>query len=43
MRPPRPSAETQRWWALMEPMQEKWSTATGQEWWANMTEVFHTD
>jgi L-rhamnose mutarotase len=27
----------------MEPMQEKWPTATGQEWWANMTEVFHVD
>ena len=35
--------ETQRWWALMEPMQEKWPTATGQEWWASMTEVFHAD
>jgi L-rhamnose mutarotase len=34
---------TQRWWALMEPMQEKWPTATAAEWWTNMTEVFHAD
>jgi L-rhamnose mutarotase len=34
---------TQRWWALMEPMQEKWPTATVAEWWANMTEVFHAE
>ena len=33
--------ETQRWWALMEPMQEKWPTAAPAEWWSNMTEVFH--
>ncbi len=32
---------TQRWWALMEPMQEKWPTASAEEWWSNMTEVFH--
>jgi L-rhamnose mutarotase len=36
-------AETQRWWAFMEPMQDKWPTATAQEWWANMREVFHAD
>ena len=35
--------ETQRWWALMEPMQEKWSTAAPDEWWSTMTEVFHTE
>jgi L-rhamnose mutarotase len=35
--------ETQRWWTLMEPMQEKWPSATAEEWWANMTEVFHAD
>ena len=34
---------TQRWWALMEPMQQKWSTAEPSEWWSNMTEVFHLD
>src|SRR5262245_27358169 len=36
-------AETRRWWALMEPMQQKWHTASADDWWANMTEVFHTD
>ncbi len=35
--------ETQRWWALMEPMQDKWPTATAEEWWTGMTEVFHLD
>lgn len=36
-------ADTQRWWALMEPMQEKWPTAAAGDWWSNMTEVFHAD
>lgn len=36
-------AETQRWWAVMEPMQEKWATASAEEWWCNMTEVFHLE
>ena len=35
--------ETRRWWALMEPMQEKWPSAAASEWWSNMTEVFHLD
>jgi L-rhamnose mutarotase len=35
--------ETQRWWALMEPMQEKWPTASEQQWWTDMPEVFHAD
>jgi L-rhamnose mutarotase len=35
--------ETRRWWALMEPMQQKWVSASAEEWWTNMTEVFHTD
>jgi len=34
---------TQRWWAIMEPMQEKWPTASAEDWWTNMTEVFHAD
>ena len=34
---------TRRWWALMEPMQEKWPTASTEEWWSNMTEVFHLE
>jgi len=36
-------AETRRWWALMEPMKEKWPSAMEQEWWADMPEVFHVD
>jgi L-rhamnose mutarotase len=35
--------ETQRWWALMEPMQEKWPSAAAGEWWSGMAEVFHLD
>jgi L-rhamnose mutarotase len=35
--------QTQRWWALMEPMQQKWPTAAKQQWWADMPEVFHVD
>ena len=34
---------TQRWWALMEPMQQKWPSAAAGDWWTNMTEVFHVD
>ena len=34
---------TQRWWAIMEPLQEKWPTASAEDWWTNMTEVFHAD
>ena len=33
--------ETKRWWALMEPMQQKWPSAADHEWWSTMTEVFH--
>jgi L-rhamnose mutarotase len=36
-------APTQRWWALMEPMQEKWPTASLKEWWTTMPEVFHQE
>ena len=36
-------AATQRWWALMEPMQERWPTAAADEWWSSMIEVFHVD
>jgi L-rhamnose mutarotase len=35
--------ETQRWWALMEPMQQQWPGAAPGEWWTQMTEVFHAD
>jgi len=35
--------ETQRWWAVMMPMQEPVEGRAEGEWWANLTEVFHTD
>ena len=34
---------TQRWWALTDPCQVPLNTRTAGEWWATMTEVFHTD
>ena len=34
---------TQKWWAIMEPMQDPLPTRKPGEWWANMDEVFHTD
>jgi len=34
---------TQKWWSVMEPMQEPVKTRKPGEWWANMEEVFHTD
>jgi L-rhamnose mutarotase len=36
-------AATQRWWTLMEPMQDPLSTRVPGEWWARMEEVFHHD
>jgi L-rhamnose mutarotase len=35
--------ETQRWWAIMNPMQEPVQNRDAGEWWAEMDEVFHTD
>jgi len=35
--------ETQRWWAIMNPLQDPLPTRAEGEWWANMDEVFHTD
>jgi len=35
--------ETQRWWALMEPMQQQWPGTEAGQWWASMPEVFHAD
>ena len=32
---------TQKWWALMKPMQQPLKTRAEGEWWANMEEVFH--
>ncbi len=34
---------TQRWWALMEPMQEPYPDRAPGEWWSRMEEVFHHD
>jgi L-rhamnose mutarotase len=34
---------TQRWWAIMEPMQEPLENRAEGEWWASMEEVFHHD
>ena len=34
---------TQRWWALMKPMQEPVATRRVGEWWADMEEIFHLD
>ncbi len=34
---------TQKWWGECDPCQEKVATATAEEWWANMEEVYHLD
>ena len=34
---------TQKWWSVMEPMQQPVATRQSGEWWANMEEVFHLD
>ncbi len=34
---------TQRWWAVVAPLQEPLATRKEGEWWANMEEIFHTD
>ena len=35
--------ETQRWWALTEPLQQPLDSRREGEWWAEMDEVFHLD
>lgn len=35
--------DTQRWWAIMKPMQEPLATRAEGEWWSTMEEVFHQD
>ncbi len=35
--------ETQRWWAIMDPMQAVMEGASPEEKWSDMTEVFHFD
>jgi L-rhamnose mutarotase len=34
---------TQRWWAIMEPMQEPYPDRAPGEWWSRLEEVFHHD
>ena len=34
---------TQRWWAIVKPLQEPVATRQEGEWWADMEEVFHQD
>jgi len=34
---------TQRWWELTDPCQEKLTSASPDEWWAPMEEIFHLD
>jgi len=34
---------TQKWWAIMQPIQVPLDTRAPGEWWASMEEVFHTD
>ena len=36
-------ATTRRWWALTDPCQEGLDSRKEGEWWAPMTEVFHSD
>jgi L-rhamnose mutarotase len=35
--------ETQRWWQLTDPCQQRVDSAAPGEWWAPMPEVFHLD
>lgn len=35
--------ETQRWWAVMYPMQKPLDSAAPGEWWLPIEEVFHMD
>jgi L-rhamnose mutarotase len=35
--------KTQEWWKLTEPLQEPCASREPGEWWANATEIFHTD
>ena len=35
--------ETQRWWALCNPLQRPVAEAAADEWWHELPEVFHTD
>ncbi len=34
---------TQKWWAIMKPLQDPFPNRAEGEWWSDMKEVFHTD
>ncbi|MEU1971264.1 L-rhamnose mutarotase [Microbacterium sp. NPDC019599] len=36
-------AETQRWWAVQEPLQRPLDDRAAGEWWTEIPEIFHTD
>ncbi len=35
--------DTQRWWKIMDPMQQPLENTPDGQWWTIMPEVFHTD
>ncbi len=35
--------ETQRWWALTDPLQEPFPDREPGSWWKDLVEIFHTD
>ncbi|MCT9819612.1 L-rhamnose mutarotase [Microbacterium sp. W1N] len=35
--------ETQRWWAVQEPLQRPFADRGEGEWWSEMPEIFHLD
>jgi L-rhamnose mutarotase len=35
--------KTQDWWAVCMPLQAPLASRSGEEWWAPMREIFHTD
>jgi len=35
--------DTQKWWAIINPLQEPLPTRKAGEWWAEMDEVFHLE
>lgn len=34
---------TQKWWSIMDPMQEPFPDRAPGDWWTRLAEVFHTD
>jgi L-rhamnose mutarotase len=35
--------DTQKWWAITDPMQQPFETRKEGEWWTMIEEIFHTD